>query len=189
MESLRQLPLAPALLVGFFVLASLLMVPVTALIVATILVFGSVAGFAYALAGTLLSALVGYGLGVWTGGRTHWPMTGGRTEAIADRIARNGLLAVATVRIVPVAPFAVINLVAGSSRIRLRDYMLGTLIGMGPGIAALAFFTDRLWASLRDPDAGTVATLVVSTLVVVGLLFGLNRWARGAQNGGDLADR
>jgi uncharacterized membrane protein YdjX (TVP38/TMEM64 family) len=67
--------------------------------------------------------------------------------------------------------------------------MLGTLIGMGPGIAALAFFTDRLWASLRDPDAGTVATLVVSTLVVVGLLFGLNRWARGAQNSGDLADR
>ncbi|MGB3133592.1 MAG: VTT domain-containing protein [Candidatus Macondimonas sp.] len=189
LESVRQLPFAPALLVGFFVLASLLMVPVTALIVATILVFGPVAGFAYALAGTLLSALVGYGLGVWTGGRTHWPLTGGRTEAIADRIARNGLLAVATVRIVPVAPFAVINLVAGSSRIRLRDYMLGTLIGMGPGIAALAFFTDRLWASLRDPDAGTVATLVVSTLVVVGLLFGLNRWARGAQNSGDLADR
>lgn len=189
LESGRQLPFAPALLVGFFVLASLLMVPVTALIVATILVFGPVAGFTYALAGTLLSALVGYGLGVWTGGRTRWPMTGGRTEAIADRIARNGLLAVATVRIVPVAPFAVINLVAGSSRIRLRDYMLGTLIGMGPGIAALAFFTDRLWASLRDPDAGTVATLVVSTLVVVGLLFGLNRWARGAQNGGDLTDR
>ncbi|MGB5233892.1 MAG: phospholipase D-like domain-containing protein, partial [Candidatus Macondimonas sp.] len=42
LESLRQLPFAPALLVGFFVLASLLMVPVTALIVATILVFGPV---------------------------------------------------------------------------------------------------------------------------------------------------
>jgi len=189
LESVRQLPFASTLLVGFFVLASLLMVPVTALIVATILVFGSVAGFAYALAGTLLSALAGYGLGVWMGNRARWPMTGGRTEAIADRIARNGLLAVATVRIVPVAPFAVINLVAGSSRIRLRDYMLGTLIGMGPGIAALAFFTDRLRASLRDPGAGTVTVLVVSTLVVVGLLFGLNRWARGAQNGRNLADR
>jgi phosphatidylserine/phosphatidylglycerophosphate/cardiolipin synthase-like enzyme/uncharacterized membrane protein YdjX (TVP38/TMEM64 family) len=189
LESVHQLPFAAALVVGFFVLASLLMVPVTALIVATIMVFGSMAGFAYALTGTLLSALTGYGLGVWMGQRARWPLTGGRMETIADRIARNGLLAVATVRIIPVAPFAVVNLVAGSSRVRLRDYVLGTLIGMGPGIAALAFFTDRLWASLRNPDGGTLATLIVSIIIVAGLLFGLNRWAKHVQNGRNLADQ
>ena len=155
------------------------MVPVTALIVATILVFGALEGFAYALTGTLLSALAGYGLGVFMGRRGRWPLDGGRIEAIAERIAHNGILAVATVRVVPVAPFAVINLAAGSLRLRLRDYVIGTVAGMGPGIAALAFFTDRLWASLRHPSGTTVALLIVSVLALAGVFWGLNRWMQG----------
>jgi len=177
--ALGRLPLAPVWLVLAFVAASLLMVPVTALIVATILVFGALEGFAYALTGTLLSALAGYGLGVFMGRRGRWPLDGGRIEAIAERIAHNGILAVATVRVVPVAPFAVINLAAGSLRLRLRDYLIGTVAGMGPGIAALAFFTDRLWASLRHPSATTVALLIVSVLALAGVFWGLNRWMQG----------
>jgi len=177
--AIGHLPLAPVWLVLAFVAASLLMVPVTALIVATILVFGALPGFAYALTGTLLSALAGYGLGVFVGRRGRWPLDGGRIEAIAERIAHNGILAVATVRVVPVAPFAVINLAAGSLRLRLRDYVIGTVAGMGPGIAALAFFTDRLWASLRQPSAMTVTMLILSVLLLAGVAWGLNRWMQG----------
>ena len=181
-SAIDRLPLAPLWLVLAFVAASLLMVPVTALIVTTILVFGALKGFAYALTGTLLSALAGYGLGAFMGQRGRWPLNGGRIEAIAERIAHNGVLAVATVRVVPVAPFAVINLAAGSLRLRLRDYVIGTVAGMGPGIAALAFFTDRLRASLRHPNATTVTMLILSVLVLAGVFWGLNRWmqARGS---------
>jgi phospholipase D1/2 len=45
--------------------------------------------------------------------------------------------AIVAVRIVPVAPFAVINLFTGASHIRLRDYLIGTLLGMIPGAAGL----------------------------------------------------
>ncbi|HBG30571.1 MAG TPA: hypothetical protein DDW98_08090 [Gammaproteobacteria bacterium] len=188
-ESVARLPLAPLWLVLIFVVASLLMVPVTALIVATVLVFGSLTGFVYALTGTLLSAGMGYALGVWLGGRGRWPIAHDRIEAIAQRITRNGVMAVATVRIVPVAPFAVINLVAGSVRIRWRDYLLGTVIGMGPGIAALAFFTDRLRASLRNPDGATLLTLAASALVLLGVGWGLNHWVKRVRGTRDLTDR
>lgn len=181
--AIGRLPLAPVWLVLAFVAASLSMVPVTALIVATILVFGALKGFAYALTGTLLSALAGYGLGVLMGRRGRWPLDGGRIESIAKRIAHNGILAVATVRVVPVAPFAVINLAAGSLRLPLRDYVIGTVVGMGPGIAALAFFTDRLRASLRHPSAATVTLLILSVLALAGVFWGLNRWMQGRGDG------
>lgn len=187
LESVRELPFMPLIFVVGFVLAALLMVPVTALIIATLLVMGPVFGFAYALGGAMLSALAGYGLGAWLGRRARWP-SGRRAEAIADRIARNGIVAVAGVRLVPIAPFALINLVAGSSRIHLKDYLLGTLLGMGPGIAALAFFTDRLSASLTRPDGGTIALLTLSAVVLVGLVFGLHRWSRRHDGGVNAAD-
>ncbi|MDY6942754.1 MAG: VTT domain-containing protein [Pseudomonadota bacterium] len=174
-ESIRQQPLAPVLLLVIFIVACLLMVPVTALNIAMILVFGPWLGFAYAMTGTLGAALAGYTIGAWLGKTLGADRLNNRFKAIGEQIERNGLLAIATVRIVPVAPFAVINLVGGSYRIRLWDYILGTLFGMGPGIAALAFFADRLRASLQDPNWQTVASLVFAGICFLLLVFGLNR--------------
>ena len=42
------------------------------------------------------------------------------------------------IRMVPIAPFSVVNLVAGASELSLRDFMLGTVLGMAPGIAVMA---------------------------------------------------
>jgi uncharacterized membrane protein YdjX (TVP38/TMEM64 family) len=74
-----------------------------------------------------------------------------------------------------VAPFSVINLIAGASKIRLRDFALGNIIGMFPAVMAAAFLTERLVASLRDPSAGTIATLIVAVAVIV---VGLRHWLR-----------
>jgi uncharacterized membrane protein YdjX (TVP38/TMEM64 family) len=38
----------------------------------------------------------------------------------------------------------VINLFAGAFRIRFRDYLIGTLIGMIPGVAAMAVFAEGI---------------------------------------------
>jgi len=45
------------------------------------------------------------------------------------------------VRLVPVAPFTLINLVAGVTRIRFRDYLLGTALGMAPGIFVITLLS------------------------------------------------
>ena len=59
---------------------------------------------------------------------------------------------VITLRIVPVAPFTVVNLVAGASHISFRDFALGTLLGMlagsdGPGGI---YFDDPAVAQYRS---------------------------------------
>ena len=76
-------------------------------------------------------------------------------------------------RLVPLAPFAVESVVAGAIRIRLWHLVLGTFLGMLPGMLAATVFGDQLETALRDPSAinywlvgGVVAALGVLTLAV-----------------------
>jgi uncharacterized membrane protein YdjX (TVP38/TMEM64 family) len=79
-------------------------------------------------------------------------------------------LAIVAVRVVPVAPFMVVNLVAGSSRIGVRDFTVGTALGMTPGIAALALTTDSVVAAVREPS---LASTAVAASLIVGAVLGL----------------
>jgi len=83
---------------------------------------------------------------------------------------------VITLRVIPVAPFTVINLAAGASHIRFRDFALGSLLGMAPGILALTLFSDQVVEVLRTPDLARHA-LLLTLAVAVGIgtwLF--SRW-------------
>lgn len=169
-EALRQLPASPLLVLGAFVAGSLLVVPVTGMIAAAMLVFGPWLGMTYSFGGSLLGAAATYGLGRIAGRRAVRRIAGSRLDRLSRELGRRGVLAVATVRIIPVAPFTVINLVAGTTHISLRDFLLGTLIGLAPGVVAAALFIDRILAALRNPGAGTVALLIgLAVLVVIGM--------------------
>jgi uncharacterized membrane protein YdjX (TVP38/TMEM64 family) len=72
----------------------------------------------------------------------------------------------------------VVNLIAGSSEIRARDYMVGSLIGMSPGIVLMTLFGDRLGAWLRHPDPGNLAVVVGIAALAVILAWTLKRWSR-----------
>jgi len=172
------LPGAPLLVVGVFVIGGLVAFPVTLLIVFTVLSFGTLTGFAAALAGALASALVGYGLGVLLGRRTVRRLAGGRLNRISRRLARRGLLAVVLSRVVPIAPYSIVNLVGGASHLSLRDFILGTLIGMTPGIAAVALFTGRVRAMLEDPSWGNGLILALVFAVIALVAYGLVSWLK-----------
>lgn len=173
-EPLRGDPMGPVVVIGAYVAGGILMVPVTALIVATALVFGPAVGFATALAGSLLSGAVTYAIGRVLWRQTVRRIAGRRLNAVSRWLARRGVLSVAAVRIVPIAPFTVVNLVAGASHLRFRDYMVGTLLGMAPGTLALTALSDRLAQAVLDPGLWTF--LVFAVLVGVVVLF--MRWLR-----------
>jgi uncharacterized membrane protein YdjX (TVP38/TMEM64 family) len=71
-----------------------------------------------------------------------------------------------------------VNMVAGASHIRLRDLMLGTLIGISPGTLAMTLFVDQITAALQHPKSLTfVLTGLTIVLIVLGL-WGMQRWLR-----------
>jgi phosphatidylserine/phosphatidylglycerophosphate/cardiolipin synthase-like enzyme/membrane protein DedA with SNARE-associated domain len=174
---LRSTPVGHLTALAAFIAAALLAVPVSLLIVATALAFGPWIGFAYALLAAVISAVLGYGLGQVMGRDSLRRMVGGRLNDLSQRLADRGILTMVTVRIVPVAPFAVINIVAGASHIRFRDYLLGTLLGMTPGVLGVTLFAKGLLAAVRDPEPQTFVWLAALVVLLVGVGLALRRWA------------
>lgn len=175
---IRQIPAAPFWLILCFVLAGLVAFPFSLLIIASVAVFGTFAGFCYSLIGGMLSALSVYAIGELLGRNTIRKLAGPKLNRISRMLARHGLVTIIAVRIVPVAPFTVINLVAGASHINFRDYLLGTLLGMTPGMLALILVTDRVGATIRNPNAGNGIALGITATAVAAAGYLLIRWLR-----------
>ena len=173
--SLRDSPWGPLVVVIVYAAAGLLVFPLLVLIAATAMVFGPVLGPVYTLAGALASAALTFAIGRTLGRQTVRRLAGSRVNDLSRRLARRGLLTVAFVRMLPIAPFSIVNVVAGASHIRWSDFLLGTVIGLAPGITTLTFFVDRAIAAIREPGAGTFAWLAVAICIVVGLAWVLRR--------------
>lgn len=168
----------PLAAVAGFALAMTVAVPLTFLTLVALVAYGPWAGFGCAMAGALLSAAASYGIGAFLGHAVLVQLAGPRINLLSQRMASRGVLAVIVVRMVPVAPFAVINMVAGASHIRLRDLLLGTAIGITPGTLAMMLFVDQITAALRSPTPLTFALLGLTVALIVLGAWGMQRWMR-----------
>jgi uncharacterized membrane protein YdjX (TVP38/TMEM64 family) len=71
-------------------------------------------------------------------------------------ISKHGALAVAAVRMIPVAPYSLVNLAAGAVRVPFREFVVGTFLGMSPGVFGITFFENQVEELLRDPKPNFV---------------------------------
>ena len=148
-RAIRELPLSPLLVIGAYVAGGLVVLPVTLLIAATGVVFGPVLGALYAWLGAIASAAALYAIGRRVGREAVQRYGGDRVNRVSAKLAREGMMAVALVRMLPVAPFSIVNVVAGASRIRARDFLVGTALGMAPGIVATVAIVDGVAGGLN----------------------------------------
>jgi len=166
--------------IGGFVIASLAMVPVTLLAVIGGVVFGGWQAFAYVIAGAFLASATGFFIGRWLGRGAIERLSGSHVEQLSKRLAKRGTVAVALLRLVPIAPFAVFNLVAGSSHLGVRQFLVGSLIGLAPGLGAITLFSGSLWQAISSPSVTSIAIAagLGATLLVAAWLG--KRWLRSS---------
>jgi phospholipase D1/2 len=163
-----------------FVLLGLTLFPVLVLIAATGMAFGPVLGPLYAMAGSLASASVGFAIGRRLGTRRVERIAGERLMRVMKPIRRNGVLAVFLVRKVP-APFTLVNIAIGASPVSLRDFLLGTLLGMAAVIVALAGFGSQLGHLFQDPSPRTLVSAALMVLAPLSLALLVNHVVRSRQ--------
>jgi phospholipase D1/2 len=166
-------PFAAVLVILLFVVLGLVMFPVMVLIAVTAAVFGAWPGVLYAAAGALASALTTYAVGRWLGPRGLRQFFGPRLNLITRSFARKGIPTVTLVRLVPVAPFSIVNLAAGAICIPATDYLLGTAIGLTPGLALMSLLGDQAIGLIQQPSALGIATLVGLLVLAIGISVGL----------------
>lgn len=163
----------PLFVLGLFVFGGLIAFPVTVLIALTAIVFEPWWAPVYAGAGSLISAAVTYQIGAFTGRTFLRDIMGRRLNRINRILARKGILSVMAIRLVPIAPFTLINLVAGASHIRFHDYLLGTALGMAPGILIITALGHRFAQVLADPSGGEIVLLLLIVCLWLGISAGL----------------
>jgi phosphatidylserine/phosphatidylglycerophosphate/cardiolipin synthase-like enzyme/uncharacterized membrane protein YdjX (TVP38/TMEM64 family) len=174
-HSVKNSAMAPLAVIAAFIVGSLVAAPITLLILVTAFVFGTVEGFAYAFVGSILGAAATFWVGRALGRGTVRRLAGGRLNKLSRMLGRRGVLAVVAVRILPVAPFTLVNMVAGASHLRVRDFLLGTALGMLPGITAVVLFSDRLAATVFEPSAANFAWFALALAVIAAVGFALYR--------------
>lgn len=170
-EALNGNPLAPLIVIAIFVLGGLILFPVILLIAATAAALGPWLGFGSAVVGVLASASLVFSIGWLLGKRPLQAVLGPRLEAIQQKIVGNGIVAVALVRMLPVAPFSLVNLVAGAGGIRFFDFIAGTVLGMAPGLIAMSAFGGQIADVLEEPTWWGVGILAASLLLWLGFSF------------------
>jgi uncharacterized membrane protein YdjX (TVP38/TMEM64 family) len=182
-EAWRGSVWAAPLLLAAFVAGGLVAFPVNLLIAVAIVVFGPLQGAACALFGSVLSAVALHEIGRALPERFHARLAGPRWVRLRERLLSHGVIAVAIVRLVPVAPYSVVSLATGMLRVRRADYVLGTAIGMTPGIALYAAFVDRAENALREPHPLAWLSLlgVVVMIVALAWITGKRHRAHGGQ--------
>jgi uncharacterized membrane protein YdjX (TVP38/TMEM64 family) len=164
---------APLLVVGAYTPASFVMFPRWIITMVAVVAFGPWHGFAYAMTGVLLAAVATFLPGRLVGPDRLRRAAGPRLRRVARFLERRGVLAVTAIRLVPVAPFPVVNFALAALRVKLGHFLPGTFLGMLPGMLAATVLSDQLAGVLTgawrfDVRLVGAALLALAALAVAG---------------------
>ena len=150
------------------------LVPGAVMTIAAGLAFGTGWGSVYSLIGADVGAIVAFGAGRWLGKSFVERIVGERFHEVLRKIARNGFQIIFYLRMVPVIPYNALNLLAGASPIKFKDYFWASMIGMVPGTILFAFLGDALWHPMSPRFF--LALLLIAISVGCGEVW--RRWSR-----------
>jgi uncharacterized membrane protein YdjX (TVP38/TMEM64 family) len=156
----------PLVVVTVYALLTCAMVPGPVLAGASGLLFGTALGAAVAVTGATLGATLAFLIARRVAYRPFAAVASPRVSYRTERIQAHGFVAVLYARIAPGAPFALISYGAGMTGVRLRDFVLATLIGASPRAFAYAALGGSL-GNYSSPEA-LVALGVLGVMAIGG---------------------
>lgn len=139
-ETGRELGLLAS--IGCIVLASVVALPLGLIVVVSAITFGPWLGGVFVIFGACVGGVISYALGSFLGHEALCRFAGKRVNDLSTQLKHKGVLAVVVIRMLPIAPFAIINMIAGATHLRMIDFVIGTFFGMIPGVVAITFFSD-----------------------------------------------
>ena len=182
-------PWAPFAVMFAYTPACLVLFPRPLITLFAVVAFGAWAGFAYAFIGILTAALVTFFVGRRMDHAKVQRFAGAKINRLCKLLCERGLLAVAALRLVPVAPFAVGGLVAGAIGVKLWHFTLGTALGMLPGTLAATVFGSQLEQGLREPGKIDMWIGACALLAIAVVFGGVIKWANAYLNRADAGGR
>lgn len=179
--ALAKGPWALLVAVAAFAALAFLGAPQVVLIAAAAVVFGPYLGSLYSWIGTFVSALIGFELGRLFGGRLIRDLNSRGIDRFMALVGRNGFMASLIIRLVPAAPFIVVNMAAGTARVRRGHFAFGTAVGILPKILLTAFAGGTVTAAFSGGGLMEIGLLALALLIWVGSALLARRWLRARE--------
>ena len=95
----------------------------------------------------------------------------GKLNVLDEKTASSGFQTILTLRLLPAIPFNALNFGAGMSKIRYKDYMLATIIGMVPGTFAYTYFADALLSGATQASRQAYIHVTLAVLLLIAISF------------------
>lgn len=165
----RGSPTASAIFILCWVLAVVLCLPTTVLTVIGGALFGTMRGALFSWSAALIGTAVAHGIAYKLNTTAVRRLFGGH-KLLATLEARADVPFLIRMRVVPIAPFGVLDYVAGLAGVPIRTIMLATAIGVTPGILAYAFAGAQLRTGIDAPAGAGNHALLVAGLISLGMV-------------------
>jgi len=169
---LRDAPWAPVVFVGIYATATALAVPGTVLTLAGGAVFGVFWGSVFNLIAANLGANAAFFVARVLGRDGVRRLAG--TDSVLLRkldgaIERRGFAGLLALRLIPLAPFNVLNFGAGLTALRWPAYAGATLIGILPGTVVYTFFADAILQGSQEASRDALIRVLVAGALLAAL--------------------
>ena len=159
---------SPALIVSLYIVASLLFIPLALAVLTTAAALDLYQAIFYGWGGGLLYATISYGMGQVLGRSIVERYIYANVGYLGRRLAGRGVLPIVYTHLFHWVPFAFASLAAGACNIGWRRFLLGTFIGIIPGVIFLSVIIHNALEFIAEPN-GLNGTLAISLIVIVAL--------------------
>ncbi len=106
--------------------------------------FGEYLGFTYNMIATFICASIAFFIGRYAGKDIVAKLLKGKIDKYDLKVEKHGFKIIFFMRISIIFPFDIMNYAAGLSKLKYRDFILGTLLGVAPEVFSLTSFGSSL---------------------------------------------
>jgi phospholipase D1/2 len=180
LDPIRHHPLLPVFILSGFLLASTLFISVWLCIAQTALLLPPWPALAMSMLGAVSAATLFYGLGRWVASKAVQQRLPTHVHQRLQNLELEGML---LIRLVPILPFTLVNLACGSFEVPLHRFVLGTVIGMLPGMVVFCLLGPEAIDVIRHPTPMRVVVAVAAAVALVAMVYGVRVWAQRRAHG------
>ncbi|MFP7494909.1 TVP38/TMEM64 family protein [Terribacillus saccharophilus] len=130
--------ISPLIYIGIYTVKPVIFFPSSVLSIAGGLAFGFIKGTIFILIGSAGAAIVAYLLAYFFSERFADKKYGERTDKIKQKLHDEGFLYVLVMRVLPVFNYDLVSYVAGLTRVKFKQYMAASILGVLPGTMTYA---------------------------------------------------
>ena len=162
---------APIIYALIYMIGTILLLPSTPLNISGGMLFGLYQGTLWSSLGAICAALITFAFTRTVGRELVIKKLGDKWKAVEADIHHQGFLYLFAVRLLPILPYGIVNLVAGLTPVTWRDYIIttivGTVLGLIPFIAIGSYGMDAVQGKSIWGLMSAIVSVILFVLVAI----------------------